>query len=126
MHVLIIEDDETDMKLFSAVLRADEHRVVGMGSAEQAVEEIKIRHPEVILLDLKLPGMDGLTLARLLKQDPATSHIPIIATTAGGGEFSKQEALTAGCDAFIVKPVDTRKLSGQITRAAATSPSAKA
>jgi CheY-like chemotaxis protein len=123
MRVLIIEDDKTDMKLFSAVLEADEHRVVGMGSAEQAVVEIKLHHPEVILLDLNLPGMNGLALARLLKRDPATSHIPIVATTADGGEFSKEVALAAGCDAFIVKPVDTRRLSHQITQAAAISPS---
>ncbi|UUZ68912.1 response regulator [Polaromonas sp. P2-4] len=119
MNILIIEDDPTDMKLLSAVLKSGEHRVLEKGSAEQAFEEIKARHPEVILLDLKLPGMDGLTLARLLKQNPATSHIPIVAMTAAPEKFSKEAALQAGCDAFIVKPVDTRNLSKQIVSAAA-------
>lgn len=119
MNILIIEDDPTDMKLLSAVLKAGDHRVLEKATAEQALEEIKARHPEVILLDLQLPGMDGLALARLLKQDPETQHIPIVAITAAREKFSKEEALAAGCDAYIVKPVDTRKLSDQIVSAAA-------
>lgn len=119
MNILIVEDDPTDMKLLSAVLKSGDHRVLEKGSAEQAFEEIKVRHPEVILLDLKLPGMDGLTLARLLKQNPATRHIPIVAITAAREKFGKEEALAAGCDAYIVKPVDTRNLSEQIVSAAA-------
>lgn len=122
MNILIVEDDPTDMKLLSAVLKSSDHRVLEKASAEQAFEEIKARHPEVILLDLQLPDMDGLTLARLLKQNPATSHIPIIAMTAAREKFSKEEALKAGCDAYIVKPVDTRKLSEQIVSIAANGP----
>jgi CheY-like chemotaxis protein len=81
--------------------------------------EIKARQPEVILLDLKLPGMDGLALARRLKQDPATKHIPIVAITAAPETFSQSAALAAGCDAYIVKPVDTRKLNAQVMNTAA-------
>ena len=117
MNILIVEDDPTDMKLLSAVLQSGDHRVLEKGSAEQAMEEIKLRHPEVILLDLQLPGMDGLTLARRLKQDPQTQHIPVIAMTAAREKFGKEEALAAGCDAYIVKPVNTRKLSEQIVSA---------
>lgn len=119
MNILLVEDDPTDMKLLSAVLKSSGHRVLERASAEQAVEEIKARHPEVILLDLKLPGMDGLALTRRLKQDPETQHIPIVAITAAPEKFSKEDALTAGCDAFIVKPVDTRKLPQQVVSAAA-------
>ena len=119
MEILLVEDDPTDSKLLSAVLKSTGHRVLEKASAEQAVEEIKANKPEVILLDLKLPRMDGLTLARLLKQDPDTQHIPIVAMTAAPEKFSKEEALAAGCDAYIVKPVDTRKLSEQIVSAAA-------
>lgn len=114
MNILLIEDEPTDLKLFSAVLESSGHRVHKKDSAEQAVEEIKACKPELILLDLRLPGMSGLELARLLKQDPATQQIPIIAVTAGGDKFSKEEALAAGCDAYILKPVDTRKLHGQV------------
>lgn len=122
MNVLIVEDDPTDSKLFGVVLEASGHRVLKMDSAEQAVEEIKARKPELILLDLNLPGMDGLALARRLKQDPDTRHIPIVAVTGASEKFSKEEALAAGCDAYIVKPVDTRKLSQQIASAAGKPP----
>lgn len=114
MKILVIEDDPTDMKLLSAVLQSSGHRVLERGSAEQAVEEIKVRPPEVILLDLKLPGMDGLALARRLKRDPATQHIPIVAITAAPEQFSHAAALAAGCDAYIAKPVDTRQFSEQV------------
>jgi CheY-like chemotaxis protein len=119
MNILIVEDDPTDMELLSAVLNSSGYQVLEKGSAEKALEEIKRRQPEVILLDLKLPGMDGLALARLLKQNPETQHIPIVAMTAAIEKFSKQEALDAGCDAFILKPVDTRRLPAQIASAAA-------
>ena len=122
MDILLVEDDPTDSKLLSAVLQATGHRVLEKSSAEQAVEEIRARKPEVILLDLKLPGMDGLALARLLKQDPDTQHIPIVALTAAPEKFSKEAALAAGCDAYIRKPVDTRTLHEQIVDVTARGP----
>lgn len=118
MNILLIEDDPTDMKLISAVLESSGHRVLEKSSAEQAVEDIEAHRPELILLDLKLPGMDGLALARLLKQNPSTRHIPIVAITAAAEKYSRADALAAGCDAFIVKPVDTRKLPQQVSAAA--------
>lgn len=124
MNILLIEDDPTDSKLFGAVLESSGHRVLRMDSAEHVAKEIKARKPEVILLDLNLPGMDGLALARLLKQDPDTQNIPIVAVTAAPEKFSREEALAAGCDAYIRKPVDTRNLSQQIGNAAAKPPKA--
>lgn len=119
MNVLIIEDNPTDLKLLSALMRAGEHKVVATDSVESAVKEIKARKPEVILLDLKLRGVNGLVLARLLKADPDTTHIPIIAITARPDVFSQEDALAAGCAAYIIKPVDTRQLSQQIDAAVA-------
>ena len=117
MNILLVEDNPTDLKLLSAVLNSSGHSVREQTSAEQAVEEIKARHPDVLLLDLRLPGMDGLELARRLKADPKTRPIPIVAITAAPELFSRQTALAAGCDAYFVKPVDTRKLSGEIEQA---------
>ncbi len=115
MNILLIEDDPTDLKLFSAVLRTGGHSVLAKASAEKAMEEIKAQQPQVILLDLKLPGMDGLALARLLKQDPDTRHIPIVAVTAASELFTREQALEAGCDAYIIKPINTRTLSTQMS-----------
>jgi CheY-like chemotaxis protein len=114
MDILLVEDNPTDRKLVSAVLTSCGHDVLENSTAEQAVEAIKARHPEVIVLDLKLPGMNGLALARRLKQDPHTRHIPIIAVTAAIEIFAREEALAAGCDAFLVKPVNTRTLPDQV------------
>lgn len=119
MNILLVEDDPTDMKLLSAVLNASGYRVFEKASAEQALEEISAHSLDVILLDLKLPGMGGLELARLLKKNPATRHIPIVAVTAAAEKFGKEAALAAGCDAYITKPVDTRQLPGQVLSATA-------
>ena len=121
MNIMLVEDDPTDMKLLSAVLAYSGHRVLEKGSPEQAAKAIKACQLEVILLDLKLPGMSGLELARRLKTDPATKHIPIVAITAAAEQFTRDAALAAGCDAYIVKPVDTRRFSEQVTEATARS-----
>ncbi|SRR6267154_591504 len=118
MNILLIEDEATDMKLLSAVLNSSGHRVLQKDSAEQAVAEIKAHRPDLVLLDLKLPGMDGLELARRLKQDPVTRRIPIVAMTAASEKFSMNDALAAGCDAYILKPIDTRALPNKIEEVA--------
>jgi CheY-like chemotaxis protein len=118
MKVLVIEDDPTDLKLVRAVLRMDGHIVRGTTSAEEAVDAIAAEKPEVILLDLRLPGMDGLTLARRLKAHADTRSIPIIAVTAYPERYRREELLEAGCDACITKPIDTRELSKTLEDAA--------
>lgn len=116
MNILLVEDNSIDRKLLSAVLSSGGNRVIEQASAEDAFEAIRTELPEVVLLDLKLPGMDGLALARRLKADAETKHIPIVAGTASAEKFPREEALRAGCDAYIVKPVDTRKLAGQVVQ----------
>lgn len=110
MKILVIEDDPTDRKLFSVVLGTGGHCVLEQASAEATLETAKAGRPELILLDLNLPGIDGLALARRLKADPDTRAIPIVAVTAAPERYSREAALAAGCDAFILKPIDTRKL----------------
>jgi DNA-binding response OmpR family regulator len=111
MKILVVEDQPNELKLAHQVLAAAGHSVSEAGTADQAFAAIKLDRPQLILLDLMLPGMDGLTLARKLKGDPATSGIPVVAVTSFPEEYSKTAALAAGCDAFFAKPINTRDLS---------------
>jgi CheY-like chemotaxis protein len=114
LKVLVIEDDPTDRKLMGAVLKMNGHIVLERASAEEALDAIGADKPDVILLDLRLPGIDGLTLARQLKANPATRQIPIVAVTAYPDRYRRAELLEAGCEACIIKPIDTRELAQRI------------
>jgi two-component system, cell cycle response regulator len=114
INVMVIEDEPINRKLACIVLEAEGHRVTRAETAETALLFIKKRKPDVIILDLRLPEMDGLSLTRKLKQDAETSHIPIIAITAYPESWSEQEVLRAGCNLYIVKPIDTRTLIAQV------------
>lgn len=119
----MIEDDPTHLKLAILVLSAAGHKVSDADAAEQALDAIKQDKPEIILLDLALPGMDGLTLLRKLKADPETRAIPVVAITAYLDRFKEKDVLAAGCEAYLVKPIDTRRLPRVISDLAkATSP----
>lgn len=120
MKVFIIEDDVTQMKLVNVVLANAGHVVSGATEADNAMKAIKKNKPNIILIDLALPGVDGLVLTRKLKKDSATREIPIIALTSYPDRFPRNEALLAGCDAYIVKPIDTRELPKQVTKTALT------
>jgi CheY-like chemotaxis protein len=115
MKILVIEDHPAELKLAHHVLSAAGHEVSEAEAAEQAFAAIKEHCPELILLDLGLPGMDGLTLVRKLKSDPHTSDIHIVAVTSYPEQYPKAVVLAAGCDAYLMKPINTRELSGQLT-----------
>jgi two-component system, cell cycle response regulator len=110
INILVIEDDPTHLKLAKVVLSAAGHKVRDADAAERAFDAIKQERPDVILLDLVLPAMDGLTLVRKLKADPETSAISVVAVTSYPERFTMKDALAAGCEAYLVKPIDTRKL----------------
>jgi CheY-like chemotaxis protein len=114
LNILVIEDNPSHLKLAHLVLSAAGYNVNDAGAAEQALEAIKKDKPQLILLDLELPGMDGLTLVRQLKADPETADIQIVAVTSFPERFSQTEALAAGCVAFLAKPINTRTLPGQL------------
>ena len=114
MNVLIIEDNPAHLKLAHLVLDAAGFDVNDAPAAEQALETIKAQKPQLILLDLGLPGMDGLALVRHLKANPETADIQIVAVTSYPERFSRKEALAAGCVAYIAKPINTRTLPGQL------------
>lgn len=110
MKILVIEDQPIDLKLAGRVLEAAGFTVNGIDAAEQAVASIKTDRPDLILLDMGLPGMDGLALLRLLKADPETRGIHVVAVTAYSEHFSKAKAVEAGCDGYLLKPMSTRTL----------------
>lgn len=114
MKILVVEDNPTDMKLVSTVLERAGHEVYDAISAEQAVEILQNATPQVIITDLDLPEMDGLTMTRQLKQSPKTAGIPVIAVTSYPDNFLRRSALEAGVAAYFIKPLNTRTLSKQL------------
>jgi CheY-like chemotaxis protein len=102
------------MKLAHHVLSAAGYHVNDAEAAGQALTAIKAEKPQLILMDLELPGMDGLTLIRKIKADPEMADIPIVAVTSYPERFSRAEVLAAGCVAYISKPINTRTLPGQL------------
>jgi CheY-like chemotaxis protein len=114
MKILIIEDDPATLKLTSEVVHGGGHIVMLATCADQAIYSIKAVRPDVILLDLRLPGIKGLAIAGQCREEPVTRDIPIIAITSLSEEYGKSEALKGGCDAYIVKPINTRTLLQQI------------
>ena len=118
MKILVIEDHAVDLKLADLVLSTAGYDVSTAETAEQAIGAIQEDRPQLIFLDLDLPGMDGLTLARKLKADPDTRDIHIVAVTCYAEQYPKAAALAAGCDAYLMKPINTRELSDQLTAVA--------
>ncbi len=115
-RILIVDDNATNLKLASDLLEWAGYAIAKAGDAEQALEAIRQTRPDLILMDIGLPGMDGLTLTRKLKADPATREIRIAALTAFAMKGDERKALEAGCDAYIAKPIDTRALPEQVAR----------
>jgi CheY-like chemotaxis protein len=114
MKILIIEDDPTSLKLTSEVLQMGGHVVMLATTADQAIYSLKAVRPDVILLDLALPGIKGVAVARQCREEPSTRDVPIMAITAFSTEYGRDDALKAGCDAYLVKPINTRTLLQQV------------
>ncbi|MDQ7785562.1 MAG: response regulator [Desulfomonilaceae bacterium] len=106
--VLVIEDNETNMELATALLFASGYTAVQARTAEEGIRLAREEMPSLILMDISLPGMDGLTAAAVLKEDPLTTHIPIVALTAHAMKGDERKAMEAGCCGYLTKPIDTR------------------
>ena len=113
--ILVIEDNLLNLELVTDLLEAKGFSVLQAQTAEEGVRSARENTPELILMDLSLPGMDGLAAAKLLKDDPATSHLPIVALTAHAMRGDDAIAKAAGCDGYLTKPIDTRRFIEQIT-----------
>jgi CheY-like chemotaxis protein len=113
--ILIVEDDPASLLLASTVLEAAGFEVAGSASAESAREAISKRMPSLILMDIGLPGMDGLDFTRELKSKSSTASIPIVALTGLNMPLYERSAKAAGCEGFIVKPVSPAVLTAEVT-----------
>jgi two-component system cell cycle response regulator DivK len=114
--ILVVDDNATNMKLLRVLLTSQGYDVRTAGDASDAMEVIKGFRPRLILMDIQLPGMSGLELTSLLKADPATRDILIVAITAYAMKGDEEKARRAGCDGYISKPIDTRTLASVIAR----------
>ena len=115
-RVLIVDDNPTNLKLVAYLVKANGYEVDTAPDADGAVAAITANRPRVILMDLQLPGVDGLELTRRLKADPATRDITIIAVTAYAMKGDQEKAFEAGCDDYVTKPIDTRALPELIAK----------
>jgi two-component system cell cycle response regulator DivK len=115
-RVLVVEDNEMSMKLFRDVLQVSGYETLEATNGEQAVE-LAIRHdPGLVLMDIQLDGVDGLTALRLLREDLRTASTPIVAVTAQAMAGDRQRFLDAGFDDYIPKPVNVRELVATVRR----------
>jgi len=112
--ILVVDDHPANLKLARVVLTAAGYAVETAADAEEALIAVASFHPRLILMDLQMPGMDGFELTRRLKADAASRDIVIVALTAYAMQGDDEKARQAGCDGYIVKPIDPRALPGMV------------
>ena len=113
-HVLVVDDNPLNLELASFVLATDGWRVSTAGDALEALQCIAQCVPDLILMDIQLPGMDGLTLTRQIKADPDLRHITVAAFTAYAMKGDEAIMRTAGCDGYLAKPIDVGRFAAQV------------
>jgi CheY-like chemotaxis protein len=109
-QVLVVEDNEKNMKLFRDVLQASGYRVLEAGSGEEAVALVATEAPDLVLMDVQLPGMDGVEALTRLRENAATAATPVLALTAQAMEGDRERFLASGFDGYISKPVNVLEL----------------
>lgn len=112
--ILVVDDNPDNVKLLVFLLKKHGYQVQTAASAEEALAVLGRFRPALILMDIQLPGTDGLQLTRMLKSDPATRDILILVVTAYAMKSDEERSMEAGCDGYVAKPIDTRKLPGLI------------
>lgn len=115
IQILVVDDKPTNLKLASDVLEMAGYSTIKAADAEEAQKILQQTTPDLILMDIALPGMDGLTLTRKLKADERLQHVPVVALTAFAMKGDEQKALDAGCVGYITKPIDTRTLAQRVS-----------
>ena len=112
-RILIVEDNLVNLELAKDILEMAGYEILEASTAEEGIKLTRAELPDLILMDVGLPGMDGLQAIRILKQDPAVKHIPMVCLTAHAMAGDEEKAREAGSDGYITKPINTRELPKQ-------------
>ncbi|MBV8742421.1 MAG: response regulator [Sinobacteraceae bacterium] len=112
--LLVVDDNPTNLRLMVKTLQLAGYGVLTAPDAEKAAAVLREASVDLILMDVGLPGMDGLTLTQRLKSDRCTQHIPIVIVTSFAMKSDEEAAWASGCDGFITKPINTRTLAQQL------------
>jgi two-component system cell cycle response regulator DivK len=115
-RILVVEDDLDNRRIVVKVLSTAGHRVLEASDGGSAIEVARREHPDLIIMDLALPGMDGWEASRRLKADPETADIPIVALTAFAMRGDEERAREAGCDAYLSKPCRPQAIRDAVQR----------
>jgi CheY-like chemotaxis protein len=116
LRVLVVEDTPLNLELITEVLEHAGHTVLAATTAADGLLLARTALPDVVLMDIRLPGMDGYEATRRLRQDPALQHLPVIALTAQAMRGDSAAAIDAGCDAYISKPINVASIAADIVR----------
>ena len=106
--ILVIEDDELNMKLITTLLEIGKYCVLEAADAETGIKLAREQKPDLILMDLQLPRMDGLKATQIINEDLALTDIPVVALTGYATEGDQERAMNAGCQGYITKPINTK------------------
>lgn len=113
-RVLIVDDNLMNLELVSFLLQADGIEVASVPDAHSALRDVRAFQPDLILMDIQLPDIDGLTLTRQLKADPSTCHMAVVAFTAYAMKGDEARMLDAGCDGYIAKPIEVSSFTATV------------
>lgn len=112
--ILIVEDNPLNLELISDILESNGYVIITATTGADALKQVDLDTPDLILMDIQLPGLDGLTVTGMIKEKPGLGDIPIIALTAHAMRGDEEKARQAGCDGYISKPIDTRAITQTI------------
>lgn len=120
--VLIVEDNEDNRIVYSTILRHHGFRVVEALDGEEGIAKARSELPDIILMDISIPVIDGWEVTQTLKRDETTRHIPVVALTAHAMPGDRERAISVGCDGYLAKPCEPRAVLAEVNRLLASRP----
>lgn len=109
-NILIIDDSPTDVRVFTTLLERAGHQVSAVSAAEEGIEQVRANPPDLVIMDVIMPGMNGFQATRTLTRDPKTQHVPVVMITTKSMETDRVWGMRQGARAFITKPVNEKEL----------------